>query len=66
MTDIPDWYVLERDCVVVHSCHEGNMEHVEELTNVRYSDFISPEKIIFLRGHMAVENSAYSVYMPRG
>lgn len=60
--NIPDWYNLKEDYIVVHPQHKPNMGEVETLTNVRYLDFIEQDKIIFMRKQDGINFTKYSPY----
>lgn len=63
--NIPDWYNLKEDYIVVHPQHKPNMREVETLTNVRYLDFIEQDKIIFMRKQDGINFTNYSPYTQR-
>ena len=64
--NIPDWYNVKEDYIVVHPKHKPNMREAETLTNVRYLDFVETDKIIFMRKQDGISFTNYSPFLPTG
>ena len=47
---IPDWYVPQRDYIIVHSSQKDKIQACEAYTRVVYLDYLEQDKIVFMRG----------------